>query len=119
MIWHLVQLYRAAALPGVIFEPATQCVEGVANGDMRIFMRVVCAVIAADDDLAAGDREINANFEHIALVVARVLTLHRDVASGDAIEEMLKLLGTLADPYLQRWRWVHASKGDLKRHLHR
>ena len=75
MVGHRVELHGAAAMAGVIFEPATQRVESIAHGDMRILMRVVHAAVAADDNLAPGNHEINADLEQIALTVAWVLTL--------------------------------------------
>jgi hypothetical protein len=103
----------------MVFEAASQRVKSVANGDMRIFMRVVHVVIVPSDNLAAGHMEVDAHFEHIALLMARVLTFNRDMAGGDAIEKLLKFLGAVADAGLQCRRRIHVAKGNLERHLPR
>ena len=64
----------------MIFEQTARGVEGVANRDMRILMRMVRAGVPADHDLAAGDGEIDANLEQFALLMPLVPTFDDDPA---------------------------------------
>jgi hypothetical protein len=119
VVRHPVQFRAAAALASMIFEATTERVEGVANGDVRILVRMVDAPVAADHDFAARHCEVYAHLEHIALLMARVLALHRNVAGGDPIEKVLEFLGTLPNAGLKRRRRIHMAKGNLERQLHR
>jgi len=118
MIGYCMQLHIAAPLANVVFEQPAHGVKRVADGDMGVLVRVVRLGIAADDDLAAGNTEIYADAEQVALLAARMLAFDDDTAGYDPIEKAFELLGACADARRNRLRAVHVTKGDLKRDLH-
>jgi hypothetical protein len=74
--------------------------------------------IASDDDLAAGNTEVYADAEQIALLAARMLAFDDDAAGYDPVEKAFELLGACAYARRNRLRAVHVTKGDLERDLH-
>ena len=60
----------------MILETAAQRVEGVADCDMRVLMRMVCTRIAADHDLMARNRQIDADTEELTLVLMAMTAFH-------------------------------------------
>ena len=118
VIGYCMQLHIAAPLANVVFKQPAHGVKRVADGDMGILVRVVRLGIAADDDLAAGNTEIDADAEQVALLAARMLAFDDDTAGYDPIEKAFELLGACAYARRNRLRAVHVTKGDLKRDLH-
>lgn len=118
-IGYSMPLYRAAAVAGVIFEPAAGGIEGIANRDMCILMRVVSAAVAADGNLGPGDGEIDADREQLALPMARILAFDDDMARRDPIKKLVELFRPLAYSRLKRGGGIHVAKGNLERRLHR
>ena len=82
-------------------------------------MGVVGAGIMADDDLAPGHLEIDADLEQVALKPARMSALDDDMAGRDAGEEALQLFDALAKARFERRRGGHVPERDPKRELHR
>jgi hypothetical protein len=119
VVGHRMQLDVPTSLANVVFEQPAGRVESVADRDMDVLMRVVRRGITADGNLAAGDHQVYANLEQIALMAARVSALDDDTARDDAIEEAFELLGPLAYSRRDRIRGIHVPEGDLKRNLHR
>ena len=72
-----MQLHIAAPLANIIFEQPAHGVKRIADGDMDILVRVMRPGIASDDDLAAGNTEVYADAEQIALLAARMLAFER------------------------------------------
>ena len=64
----------------MVFEQPLSGIESVADRDVNVFMAAVCRRIAADDNLAARNLEVDADPEQIALPVARVPALHGHAA---------------------------------------
>jgi hypothetical protein len=104
-----------ASLANVVFEQPAGGVESIADRDIDILVRVVRRGIAAHDNLAAGDIQVDANLEQIALKVTRVATLDHDAARCDAIEKPFELLGPFVYPCRDCMRGIHVPKRDLKR----
>jgi hypothetical protein len=119
MLGDRVQLHLAAPLANMIFEHPAGGVEGVANRDIDILMRVVRRRIAADCDLAAGNFEVDADPEQIALTAARVPAFHDNPARDDTIEEPFELPSPLAYARRDGLRGIHMTESNLKRKLHR
>jgi hypothetical protein len=112
-------LYRTAAVASIVFEPAAGGIEGIANRDMRILMRVVRAAVTADGNLGPGDGEIDADREQLAMPMARVLTFDDDMARSDPIKKLVEFFRPLAYSRLKRRGGIHVPKGNLDRRLHR
>ena len=103
----------------MIFEQPAGGVEGVANRDMDILMRVVRYRIAPDDNLFPRNLEVDPDAEQIALMTARVPAFDDDAAGDDPIKEALELGGTLLYSCCDRLGRVHVAKRDLQWQLHR
>jgi hypothetical protein len=103
----------------MVFELTARGVEGVADRDMRILMRMVRARVPADDDLASGNGEIDPNLEQLALLMPLVPAFDDDPAGGDTIEELIELFRPLAYPRFECGRGRHMPEGNLERQLHR
>jgi hypothetical protein len=114
-----VQLHLAAPLANMIFKRPAGGVEGVADRDVDILMRMVRRRIAADGNLAAGNFEVDADLEQIALTPARVPAFHDGPARDDAIEEPFELPSPLAYARRDGLRGIHMAESNLERKLHR
>ena len=119
VVGHRVQLDVSPNLANMVFEEPPGRVESVADSDVGVFIRMVRRGIAADDDLAARDLQVDPNREQITLLAPWVSALDDNTARHDAIEEPLELLGSLVDAGRDRVRGIHMPEGDLKRKLHR
>jgi len=119
MVGHRVQLDISPSLANVVFEEPAGGVESIADRDVDVFMGMVCRGIAADDDLAAGNFEVDADPEQIALKAPRMPAFDDNTARHDTIEKPLELLGAFADARRDRVRGIHVPEGDLKGNLHR
>jgi hypothetical protein len=114
-----VQLDIPASLANVVFEQPAGRVEGVADRDINVLVRMVRRGIAADDDLAAGNFQVDADAEQVTLLTPRVPALDDNTARHDAVKEPFELCGPLAYACRDRVRGIHAPESDLKRKLHR
>jgi hypothetical protein len=114
-----MQLDVSARLASVVFKQSAGRVKSVADRDVDILVRMVRCRIPAYRDFAAGDSQVDANPEQIALNVAGVPAFDDHPAGNYSIEEAIELLGPLAYPRGNRLGGVHVPKGDLKRKLHR
>jgi hypothetical protein len=119
VVGHRVPLDIPTSLADVIFEQPAGRIESIADSDVDILMRMVCRGIASDDDLAAGNFQVDADAEQITLLTPRVSALDDNTARHDAIEKPLELYGPLAYASRDRVRGIHVPKSDLKRKLHR
>jgi hypothetical protein len=111
-------LLGSTAATGIVLELATNCVERVANGDVRLFVGVVQPAVPIDDELAPGKREGDANIEELTLVLPLVPAFDRDVAGNDPRKKLLEFGDPRANAFFQRRRRAHMEEGDLKRRLH-
>jgi hypothetical protein len=71
-----VGLHVAPLAADVILDLARGSVEGVANGNVDVLVRVVLLRLAAHDELAAGKREIEADVEELSLPMTPVRRAH-------------------------------------------
>jgi len=96
VVGHRMYFDITAPLTNVIFEQPAAGIEGVAERDVDVLIRMVRHGITPDHDLPSGNFQIDADPKQIALLVARVPALHDHPARHDAIEEPLKLRDALA-----------------------
>ena len=75
MVRRFMLLDLAAALAGMVFQPAPQGIEGIADRDMGILMGVIGAAIPADDDPATRDFQIDSHGKQLALLMMAVTAL--------------------------------------------
>jgi hypothetical protein len=95
-----VVLDVAAHLSRVILEPPRRGVEGVANGDIDVLMRVIEWACAIHHHVLARHADIDAHVIQLALVMVAVRRLHHDAAADDAVVEAFELRRLLADALL-------------------
>ena len=119
VVWHGVQLHIAAHLTRMVFEQPVSGIESVADRHVNVFMAAVCRRIAADDNLAARNLEVDADVEQIALPLARMAAFDDDAAGNDPFEESVQLFGPLSDARLHRRQGGGVAKSDLNRLLRR
>jgi hypothetical protein len=116
---HHVGLHVSPLAADVIFDLARGSVEGVANGNVDVLVRVVLSRLAAHDELAAGKREIEADVEEVSLPMTSVRRLDHHPATRDVIGEAVELGGLLAHSSLDCVGRLHSSECDLNWELHR
>ncbi|SRR5271155_512216 len=119
MVGHRVQLDVAASQTNVIFQQPASCVEGVADRDIDILMRMVSLGIAPDDNLVSRNFEVDAHSKQITLLAPGVLVFDNDAARYDPVKEAFELLGALTYSSRDGIRRVHMAESNLKRQLHR
>ena len=80
VVGHSMQLDVPASLANVVFEQPAGRVESIADSDVDVLMRMMCRGIAADDDLAAGNLQVDADAEQVTLLTPRVSALDDNTA---------------------------------------
>src|SRR5262245_9151751 len=108
----------ASELPRMIFELAHRGIEGVADGDIDVLVRLVLRSLLIHMHVVAGHADVDADLVELALVVMPVRRLDGDVAAHDALEKAVKLGGLPADDRFHGGRWIHVAEADLQGHLH-
>src|SRR5262249_19662378 len=110
VVGHRMELHFAASLAPMILEQPASGIEGVADRDIDVLMRMVCGRIAADGDLAAGNLEVNPDPEQIGPLMPRMAALDDDAARHDAIKEPFEFTGPLANARGNGFRGIHVPK---------
>jgi hypothetical protein len=87
----------------MVGEPSSCRVEGVAGGDIDVFVCVIGGVITAGHQLRAGHAQIYVNLEEVALMPVPVPALDHHAARGNAVENLFELGGLTPNPRLERW----------------
>src|SRR5215831_7882697 len=108
----------ASELPRMIFELAHRGIEGVADGDINVLVRLVLRAFLIHMHVVARHADVDADLVTLALVVMPVRRLDGDVAAHDALEKAVKLGGLLADDRFHGGRWIHVAEADLQGNLH-
>jgi hypothetical protein len=108
----------APPLADVVLELAAGGVEGVTNGDVDVFVRLVLVWLAIHDHDLARDREIDPHVEEPALVMMAVMLFHHHVAGGDVVAELLEPAGFFPNALVDGGRGSHFAEGDSKGNLH-
>ena len=84
-----MRLDVAAHLPGLILEPPHGGVEGIADRDIDILMRVVDGLRPIDHHVLPRYADIDAHAIELALVMVPVRRLDDDGTADDAVVEAL------------------------------
>lgn len=88
-------------------------VEGVAQRDVEILVRLLVVVIAADDDVLVRYRKIDSDVIEIALVLVTMLRFDRDFATDDVVAELLQFSHFFADLRFHGIGVRKSPKGNL------
>src|SRR5512144_1399978 len=112
-----VGLHVATRAPDMVFELPPRSIEGIANGDIDILVRMVQRPGMADEDVLPRHADVDADIVELALVVMPVGRLDDDLATDNPVMEVLEFGGLLADPRLDCGRRFHAVKGNLQGYL--
>src|SRR3546814_19424414 len=75
---HLVALHAARALTRMVLEAAACRIEGIAQSDVDVLMRLVAAGVAVDHYLLAWNADFDSDVEEVALGVLTVQRLDHD-----------------------------------------
>ena len=102
-----------ALFPGVVFQASTDGVEGIADGDVDVFMGLVLSRFFAHYDLALRYRDIDLDMKDIALVFVLVWNFYYNTTAHDMFVKATKLFGALTDIGLDCLRWFHVTKGNF------
>lgn len=97
-----------------MLELANHGVEGIANGDVEIFVRMVCRVLSVDDELVAGHVDMDAHAIQFAFFMMIMRRFHHHVASGDVLVESVEPAGSFANFCLDGVGVRDSSKRDLQ-----
>src|SRR6476659_7785155 len=108
----------ASELPRMIFELAHRGIEGVADGDIDVLMRLVLRAFLIHMHVVARHADVDADLVELALVVMAMRRLDGDVAAHDALEEAVELGCFLADDRFDGRRGVHVPNADLQGYLY-
>ena len=109
----LVALDVASLAAGVVFQPAPDVIEGVADGDIDVFR-----VVAIDQDLAARYGQIDTDVEEFALMLVPADGPHGDPAAHDVLVIAVELVHLLLDGGFDGVRAGQVPEYDLGRQLH-
>ena len=118
-------LKRRLVAPGLASNPPLpsleltfHSVEGIANGDIQVFMCVHVTRFVVDGEFLAWNSDFQLNLVAIAFMLATVWGPHINVATRYAIEELLELVGMLANRCLDGGGAIHVMKMDFQRSFH-
>jgi len=112
-VFRIVGLGFAAQAPGIVVELAPGRIEGVAQGDIHVFVPV-----AVHHDFAARHADVDAHVEEFSLMLVLVRHFHHHPAGHDGLEEGLQFLGLVADMRLEGIGMLDIAKRDLQRRFH-
>jgi nicotinamide-nucleotide amidase len=112
-------VFHLPALDANVFlELAFRRVEGVAQGDIDVFMGLLVMVFAADDEVLVGHTQVDADVIEITLVLVVMLGFHCDSATDDVITELLQLGGFFANLRFHGLGMGDSAKRNLQWYLH-
>jgi hypothetical protein len=108
-----------ANFPHIVFQLSADSAEGIANGDMRIFVGVMLFRVPVHNELFAGDFETDHDFKEPSLPRVMVRECERNVTAGDSITVAFEGFHVSADIRLYGIRSFETSKSNFQWHLHR
>src|SRR5688572_21870512 len=73
-------------------QPTAHGIEGIANGDVHVLVRVVLATTLTHDDLPLRHGDVDADSVGVALLLMVMRRLDHDAAAGDVLEHLLELV---------------------------
>src|SRR5512147_2092222 len=109
---------RRAQLAHVVLQPAFGGIEGVADCDIDVLVRLVLPGVAIDYQRRAGHVHDDADIVELAATTALVRRLHRYPATDDPVESVFELRRPFLDSADDEFRRLHAVEVDLDRNLH-
>src|SRR5512144_3106087 len=113
-----MRLHVARSLSHVILEPARRGIEGIADGYVDIFVGLVFRAAPLHDDLLAGDGDVDADIEKLALVMMAMRSFDDDPTAGDPLIEPVEPADLVSDVRFDGVGRVHVAERDLQRDLH-
>ena len=113
-----MRLDVGAPLARHVPQAARDGVEGVADRDVDILVRMVLGRISIDRDLRAGDLQIDPDLVEPSLALAAVRRSDGHPAADDTAVELVQTLEQFAYPLPRRGRRLHVAEGDLQRKWH-
>ena len=96
-----------------VFQLTAGSIEGIANGDINIFVSMIQPAVAADHYLAARYRDVDPDLIETSMMVVLAYRLHYDPARHNMIMKAIEFPCFFANPGLNSRRWFHILKGDL------
>jgi len=101
-----------------LLQLAARGVERVTQDDVDVLVAIAVGALHVDDDVLAGDCQLDLDVENLALMVVPVRRIDDDAAGLDAVGKGAQVVGELADAGLDGWGAFHVSEGDLDRDGH-
>lgn len=108
-----MKLHVAATVSDLILELSHDRIEGIADDDVKIFMRTVAGWITSDRDFPRRRREIDTDRIEAALVMMSMRNIDGNMTAIDAAMEPFEFRCALANHRLDGVGWGHASERDL------
>src|SRR5512147_1344666 len=102
----------------VVLQPTFRGIEGIADRDINVLVRLVLAGVAIDHQRRARHVHDDADVVELAATAALMRRLHRRPATDDAVESVFELPRPLSNSPGDEFRWLHAVEVDLDRNLH-
>lgn len=91
----VVALDLSTAYSDSILQLAFRSIEGIAHRDVDILMGMVLPGVAADDELSAGDPDVDDDVVELALPMVLMGRFNGDTAADDVLGEPFDLLDLL------------------------
>jgi len=102
----------------MVLNPPDRRIEGVANCDIDILMRLVLRSFLHMHVLPAGHADIDPHLVELSLVLTAMRRLDGHVAAYDTLEKTVELGGFLANDRFHSGGRVHVAEADLQGYLH-
>ncbi len=81
----------------IFFELALGHIKGVAQGHVKILMRLLVMTLAANHDMLVGYAEVDANVEEITLLLVLMIEFNSYPATDNVVTELLQFCRFFAD----------------------
>jgi hypothetical protein len=108
----LVLLHRTSQSVQLVLQAPRGGIEGIADRDVNILMRMVLGRIARHHDLAFRHDQVNSHVVNVALTMVAVLRFDHDMTAGDLRMEPFKGRGAIT-------RRSTAAEGGISRKVMR
>jgi hypothetical protein len=95
------RLHIAPTTSHIIFDPSAQSVEGIRNGNVGVFVPMVCRRRAPSVDLPTAHRKSDVYFEAIAVMATFFGFLDYDVAGENVTGKTLKMPSVIENMRVQ------------------
>jgi len=109
----VMSLHMLLTAPGVIFEFASGVIEGIADGDIDVLMRVMQIMCLTDDNFVVGYGDVDADMIKVSLMVMMVLSFDDDATAHYLVAELIQLSSLLTDVGLHGFGRFHIPEREL------